>query len=475
MADNKTNIWQSIDWVTIGLYFLLVILGWFNIYSAVFTEGQSQGFEFTSRYGLQMLWIFASLVIILIALVIDSKFYSSFSYIIYGVAIVLLIAVLLFGKTINGATSWFVIGPIRFQPSEFAKFATALALAKFLSGYSLKPENIKTLFIFMAIAFLPSVLILLQNDTGSALVFIIFFLVFFREGLPSIYLIIGLLTVTLFLLSLMVENYIIFIILEIIAFLAFYLLGKNSKMTLYGLLFLFVITSVLWTGLWLLKISIVKSNAILFGLGLSSVYFLYKMYKHKLREALFILIALFSSIAFTFTVDTVFDKVLDGHQQRRIKVLLGIESDPFGAGYNVNQSMIAIGSGGAAGKGYLLGTQTKFKFVPEQSTDFIFCTVGEEWGFLGTVTVLGLFLVLLLRLVYLAERQKSKFSRVFGYCVASIMFFHITINVGMTIGLAPVIGIPLPFFSYGGSSLWGFTFLLFIFLKLDVNRNQLIT
>lgn len=475
MAEHKSNIWQSIDWVTIGLYFLLVTLGWFNIYSAVFTEDQSQGFEFTSRYGMQLLWIFASLAIILIALVIDSKFYSSFSYIIYGIAIVLLIAVLLFGVTINGATSWFVVGPIRFQPSEFAKVATALALAKFLSGYNLKPEKIKTLFIFMSIAFLPSALILMQNDTGSALVFLIFFLVFFREGLPSIYLIIGLLTVSLFVLSLLVENYIIFILLEIIAFLTFYLLGKNTKMTMYGSLLLFVVTAVLWTGLWLLEIPVLKSNAILFGLAITSVYFLYKMYKHKLRTALFILIALIASIAFTFTVDTVFDKVLDGYQQRRIKVLLGIESDPFGAGYNVNQSMIAIGSGGASGKGYLLGTQTKFKFVPEQSTDFIFCTVGEEWGFLGTTAVLGLFLFLLLRLIYLAERQKSKFSRVFGYCVASIMFFHITINVGMTIGLAPVIGIPLPFFSYGGSSLWGFTFLLFIFLKLDVNRNQLIT
>ncbi len=475
MADRKANIWQNIDWITIGLYFLLVILGWINIYSAVFTEEQNQTFQFASRYGRQLLWIFAAGGIMAIALIIDSKFYSSFAYIIYGVLLLVLIAVLLFGKTINGATSWFVIGPVRIQPSEFAKVATSLALAKYLSAYNFRPEKFKTMLVFGVIAFLPALLILAQNDTGSALVFFIFFLVYFREGMPSSLLLIGFLALTLFVLSMIIDNYVILIILEILAFISFYIVSRNLKMTLGGAIFLIFASAVLWIGFWVFKIPLSKSSAILIGLGVSSIWFLSRFYKYKLRSGLYILMILYSAIAFTYTVDITFEKMLDGYQQRRIKVLLGIESDPYGAGYNVNQSMIAIGSGGLSGKGYLQGTQTKFKFVPEQSTDFIFCTVGEEWGFLGTSVVLGLFLILLIRLIFLAERQKSKFSRVFGYCVASIIFFHIAVNVGMTIGLAPVIGIPLPFFSYGGSSLWGFTFLLFIFLKLDVNRTQLIT
>ena len=474
MTDRKISIWQSIDWLTIGLYFLLVILGWFNIYSAVYTEDQSQTFDFSLRYGRQLIWIVASVIIIFIAMIIDSKFYSSFSLIIYGAVIVMLIAVLLFGKTINGATSWFVIGPIRLQPSEFAKFATALALAKYLSKHNLKPERIKTLIVFGVIVLFPALLILLQNDTGSALVFFILFFVFYREGMPSAYLLIGFLAVLLFVVSLILEIYIVLIIIEILAFITFYITKRNAKMALIGALVLVSVTAVLWLGVSFTKIPLSNSYVIIFGLCISSIWFLLRMYKDKLRQAFVILIVVFSAFVFTYSVDFAFDKVLDGYQQRRIKVLLGIESDPYGAGYNVNQSIIAIGSGGPDGKGYLQGTQTKFKFVPEQSTDFIFCTVGEEWGFIGTSVVLGLFLFLILRIILLAERQKSKFSRVYGYSVASIIFFHVAINVGMTIGLAPVIGIPLPFFSYGGSSLWGFTFLLFIFLKLDANRTQLI-
>jgi len=474
MVPSKTSIWQSLDWFTIGLIFILMALGWFNIYSAVFTEDQSASFDFSLRYGRQLIWIMASVAIMLIALIIDSKFYSTFAIIIYGISILLLIAVLLFGKTINGATSWFVLGPVRIQPSEFAKFATSLALARYLSIYNLKPEKFKTLFIFCAIIIAPMLLILLQNDTGSALVFFIFFLVYFREGMPSSYLLIGFLALTLFVLSLILESYVIFILLEVLAFLTFFFLSRNIKMTLWGALVLVLTSLVLWLAIWVINIPMSKEVAILIGLGVSSVWFLVKMYKHKLRGAFYILIVLFLSLVYTLSVNIAFDRILDDYQQRRIKVLLGIESDPYGAGYNVNQSMIAIGSGGPIGKGYLQGTQTKFKFVPEQSTDFIFCTVGEEWGFLGTTVILILFLILLLRLVFLAERQKSKFSRIYGYSVASILFFHLAINVGMTIGLAPVIGIPLPFFSYGGSSLWGFTFLLFIFLKLDANRTQLI-
>ena len=474
MADRKISIWQSLDWFTIGLYFLLVILGWFNIYSAVYTQDQSQTFDFSLRYGRQLIWIFASIIIIFIALIVDSKFYSSFSIIIYGVVILMLIGVLLVGKTINGATSWFEIGPIRIQPSEFAKFATALALAKYLSKHNLKPERIKTLIIFSAIVFFPALLILLQNDAGSALVFFILFLVFYREGMPSPYLLVGFLTMLLFVFSLIFDTYIVLIIIEALAFTTFYIVNKDARMTLIAVIVTTSVSLALWGGFTLLNIQISSSNTVLLGLGLSSIWFLIRMYKDRLRKSFLIFIILLTSIAFTYSVDFAFNSFLDGYQQRRIKVLLGIESDPFGAGYNVNQSIIAIGSGGPSGKGYLQGTQTKFKFVPEQSTDFIFCTVGEEWGFLGTTIVLSLFLTLLLRLIFLAERQKSKFSRIYGYSVASIIFFHVAINAGMTIGLAPVIGIPLPFFSYGGSSLWGFTFLLFIFIKLDANRTQLI-
>jgi rod shape determining protein RodA len=474
MREYKNSIIANLDWITIVLYFLLVILGWFNIYSAVYNEEQSHVFDFASRYGKQLIWIFASLIIILIALIIDSKFYSTFAYIIYGVVIFLLISVLLFGKTINGATSWIVLGPLRIQPAEFAKFATALALAKYLSKYNLRPEKFKTLMAFVAIVFTPALLILFQNDTGSALVFFVFFLVYFREGMPFIYLLIGFLAATLFLLSMIIDKYVIFVLLEIMAFVAFYITRRDLKKTFAAIGFLIAVSMIIWTIFWLLKIPLSKDTAILVGLGVSIIWYLVKIYKYKLNEAFLILTILFSSIAFTYSVDYVFSNVLDGYQQRRIKVLLGIESDPHGAGYNVNQSMIAIGSGGPTGKGYLQGTQTKFKFVPEQSTDFIFCTVGEEWGFVGTSTVLFLFLFLMIRLIILAERQKSRFSRVYGYSVAVIIFFHVAVNVGMTIGLAPVIGIPLPFFSYGGSSLWGFTFLLFIFIKLDANREQLI-
>ena len=475
MAPRRTDIISNLDWITIGLYFLLVALGWFNIYSAVFNEEQHETFNFATRYGRQLLWIGATFLIIIVALVIDSKFYSSFAYLIYAIVIIILLAVLIFGTRINGAKSWLIIGPLRLQPAEFAKFATALALSKFMSAYNFKPESIKTFFKFCLIAFLPTTLILMQNDTGSALVFVVLFLVYFREGMQGVYMLIGFLAIILFVLSLLYSNYVVIITLEIIALLAFYLMRRNFKELMVVSLILGIISVGFVVGVSYLRPEVSVASALIMALALSSVWYSYKIYKHRLKEVFFILVILFASIGFAYSVDYVFHNILDRHQQSRINHLLGIESDPYGAGYNVNQSMIAIGSGGPFGKGYLQGTQTKFKFVPEQSTDFIFCTVGEEWGFVGTSIIILLFLGLLIRIIYLAERQKSKFSRIYGYSVASILFFHVAINIGMTIGLAPVIGIPLPFFSYGGSSLWGFTFLLFIFLKLDANRTELIT
>jgi len=474
MGQRSNNIWANLDWLTVGLYFLLVVLGWFNIYSAVFNEDQHEIFSFTSRYGKQLIWIGASVVIIIIAMAIDSKFYSAFSFPIYAIVIFILVAVLIFGVRVNGAKSWFVIGSIRIQPAEFAKFATSLAVAKYLSQYNFKPEKIKSILTFVLIAFLPAILILLQNDTGSALVFVVFFLVFFREGMPSVYMLGGFLAIALFVLSSLYENYIVVLILEVFAFISFYLLRRNIKMAVIGIALLATLSIGFGYLAQLFFPELSRTIPLLLALGLSTLWYLTKIYKHKISEAYLLLVILFGSIAYAYSVDYVFNKVLDDHQQRRINHLLGIESDPYGAGYNVNQSKIAIGSGGVYGKGYLQGTQTKFKFVPEQSTDFIFCTVGEEWGFFGSTLVISLFVFLMLRILFLAERQKSRFSRVYGYAVASILFFHVAINIGMTIGLAPVIGIPLPFFSYGGSSLWGFTFLVFIFLKLDTNRNELV-
>ncbi len=475
MAPKKNNILKRLDWLTIVVYILLIAMGWLNIYSAVFAGEQTSGFELNSRYGKQLLWIAASVVIIIIALLIDSKFYSAFAYPIYLAVLLLLVSTLVIGTTVNGAKSWIVIGPISFQPAEFAKIAAALALSKFMSKYNFNPKQFKTLLLFCVISFLPSVFILLQNDTGSALVFFVFFLVYYREGMPWIYLFIGLLMAVLFVMSLLVQNWIIFIVLELLAFVTYYVLRKKIIETLIGFLILTVFTVGLFFAMRYANFTFAPEIAITLALLIVSLFYLIKFYEYKFKHGLLILSILIGSVVYTFSVDYFFNNVLGTHQQERINNLLGIEFDPYGAGYNVNQSMIAIGSGGPFGKGYLQGTQTKFKFVPEQSTDFIFCTVGEEWGFIGSSLVIILFLVLLLRIVFLAERQKSKFSRIFGYAVASILFFHVAINVGMTIGLVPVIGIPLPFFSYGGSSLWGFTLLLFMFLKLDSNRTELIT
>lgn len=415
----RKNIIQNLDWVTIGLYFVLVFIGWLNIYAAEYTE-HSSIFDMKENYGKQLLWIGTSVVIILGILIIDAKFYSTFSFIIYFLTLFLLIAVLLFGKEIAGSKSWFQIGGFSLQPAEFAKFATSLAIAKHLSKIDLDVIKLKPRLTSAAIIILPAILIILQHDTGSAMVYSALILVLFREGLSGFLLVIGLVTAFLFIIALLIPKFIIIGILAVI----------------FGLFF--------WTYR--------KKKGII-----------------KWVVGLFILAS-----AYVFSVDYAFENILEPHHKNRINVLLGIEKDIHGAGYNVHQSKIAIGSGGISGKGYLNGTQTKFKFVPEQSTDFIFCTIGEEWGFIGSLVLILIFLALLIRIILLAERQRSQFSRIYGYAVASIIFFHFAVNIAMTIGLFPVIGIPLPFISYGGSSLWGFTILLFIFVKLDSVRLELL-
>ena len=416
----RKGILHNIDWVTVLLFMLLMLVGWINIYSAVYNEEHSSIFDFTQRYGKQLIWIFAAIGIAFVIIVIDASFFMTFSYLIYGISILSLLAVLVLGKEIAGSRSWFQIGSIAIQPAEFAKFATALALAKYLSTFNVSLTKLRTKIIASIIIFLPAALVLLQNDTGSALVYAVFILVLFREGLTGNILLIGLVVGILFVFSLLFDKLYIIAIMGFIAVLLFYFMKRNTKniIVLMGML---VIAS-----------------------------------------------------GFVYSVDYAFENVLEPHQKKRINVLLGKELDLRGAGYNVHQSKIAIGSGGLAGKGFLQGTQTKYDFVPEQDTDFIFCTIGEEWGYLGSIVLIILFLALLLRLIKLAERQRSNFSRIYGYGVAAIIFFHFTVNIGMTIGLLPVIGIPLPFISYGGSSLWAFTILLFIFLRQDASRLELL-
>ena len=415
----QQGIFKNIDWVLVGLYLLLVTMGWLNIYASVYNDEHQSITDFSQKYGKQLIWIASSIGLAIICLILDGKFYAAFSPIIYAISIFSLILVLFLGTEISGSKSWFRIGDFGIQPAEFAKFATNLMLAKYLSNISIKMTDLKTKIMSGIIIFLPIVLILVENETGCALVFIAFVFTLYREGLSGNYLLLGFLAALIFILTLIFGKTILFEIIAGISLLIFFVAKKNRQ------------------------------------------------------NILIIVAATIVSLGAVYSVDYAFEH-LEPHQKKRINVFLGKEVDVKKAGYNVNQSLIAIGSGGLTGKGYLKGTQTKYDFVPEQSTDFIFCTVGEEWGFVGTSTVIILLILLLIRIIFIAERQRSSFTRIYGYGVASIIFFHITVNVGMTIGLAPVIGIPLPFFSYGGSSLWSFTVLLFIFIKLDAYRLEIL-
>lgn len=412
----------KVDWLTICIYLALVIFGWVNIYAAVYDESHSAIFDFSVQHGKQLMWIGTSFFLALCLLFIEPKVFSNTAFIIYGIVLLLLLLTLAVGSTTKGGQSWIDFGFFKFQASEFAKVGTALALAKYLSTIDLDIRKLSTKAWAFVIILIPAILVLMQHDTGSMLVFASFILPLFREGLSGIVLVIGLVAVVLFVLSLLVNRW---LLIGIVALLC------------VGYLFV-----------WLSRRSI-------------------KDYWHA------IIVFLCCSV-FVLSTNFVFNNVLEKHQQNRINVLLGKTEDLKGDGYNQNQSKIAIGSGALWGKGFLKGTITKADFVPEQETDFIFCTVGEEWGFLGSVALVGLYVWLLLRLIMMAERQRSTFARVYGYCVASILFMHFFINTGMVLGLLPVIGIPLPFFSYGGSSLMAFTILLFIFVRQDAERNLLL-
>ncbi len=469
--ENRKNIFKQIDWVTIITYFFLIAYGWLNIYSSAF-KGDAN-FDFTQRYSKQLLWIIIAIVIIIALFFVENNVYSALAYISYAFFMLLLIAVLIFGREINDSRSWIVIGSFRIQPAEFAKFATALALAKFMSkdGFKLS-GNIKNILISGVIILLPASLIILQGDTGSALVYIVFILVLYREGLSFLWLFLILVEIILFVSSFFFSFSEIFIVLMFLGFAAYAVASRQYKQVGLILLILLGVYVIIWT-LEIFTFTVIENHIIFF---FSVVIFfivslIIAIQKRKYLSLLISGMVLLFTIS-TYSTDYVFHNIMQKHHRARINVLLGLEQDLKGIGYNVHQSKIAIGSGGFLGKGYLKGTQTKYDFVPEQDTDFIFCTVGEEWGFIGTSTVLLVFLFLVLRLVYLAERQRSVFSRIYGYAVSSILLFHFSVNIAMTIGLAPVIGIPLPFFSYGGSSLWAFTILLFIFLKLDTGREE---
>ncbi len=466
----KINILNSIDWLTVSIYLLLVFFGWLNIFAAGYSDKIKSIFDLHRTYGTQIIWIFISLILILIIFIVDYKVFPFFSYLLYGFSIFLLIAVLFLGTKVNSATSWFRLFGFSFQPSEIAKIGTSLALAKYLSGYSITRFNLKTFGICAGIIGIPFLLILIQPDPGTSLVFLVFLLVLFREGLPGWILFLVVFIFAIFLFSLLFKVSSIVLGLVGIALIFHYIVNRKTKVFIASI----IIFSFFFTVFYLLykyfQINIHFDLIIIISLIFSSLVYIMLALKYKIRQVFIVLIFLYGCIALPYSVDFVFHNVLKPHQQRRVNILLGKEQDPKGYGYNVNQSKIAIGSGGFVGKGFLEGTQTKFNFVPEQSTDFIFCTVGEEWGFVGTGIVVLLFAGLLIRIIFIAERQRSKFIRVYAYAVASVLFFHFAINICMTIGLFPVIGIPLPFFSYGGSSLMGFSVLLFILIRLDSVR-----
>jgi rod shape determining protein RodA len=466
------NIWNGLDKTTIVLFLVLVILGWFNIYAAVYNEERSGMLDLTQRYGKQFIWIAAALVIAIFVVIIDNRFYFFFSWFIYGTFMLLLVAVLIFGTKINGARSWFEFGGLTLQPSEFAKFATALAMASYLNVRRQDLTRFNDMIPAVGIILLPALLTALQPDMGSTVIYFSLFIVLFREGMSPYIFVSGLLMLILFFLTLLVNNLYLDIALIIIAILLVWFATRKWKVCLAVSGIFIFISGILYLFDYYLFKSLGNETVIVISLILTGLSIAYYIYNKKAGAVLVIYLFLLGSILFVSSVDYTFNRVLPVHQKDRINIMLGIKSDPQGSGYNVNQSIISIGSGGFAGKGFLQGTQTKFKFVPKQSSDFIFCTIGEEWGFLGSLVVIGLYLVLLLRLIFLAERQRSVFSRIYGYGVVSILFTHVFINIGMAIGIVPVIGIPLPFFSYGGSSLWGFTILLFIFLRLDASRTE---
>ncbi len=468
----RLNILKETDWLSIFLYLVLVAFGWMNIYAVNFSD-QTGGFlSMSNRYTMQLMWIMVSFGLAILIFLIDSRFYSFIAYPGYGAALFILLVVLVLGREINGAKSWIVIGPISLQPAEFAKLATIMALARYLSDFNIKSLKLKNILISFAIIGAPPILIMLQPDFGSTLVYASLLFVLYREGLPGWILLLLVFMGALFIFSLLFEKLVIYIALTTLSLIAYAIYQKKIYHSLIGALAIIIGVGIVFgiskTGL----ITLSWFMIFFLGLTISTIAILIVGIQKKIRRIFPFIILLFGFIGFAYSFDYVFNNILKQHQRDRVEVMLGLKSDPWGYEYNVNQSKISIGSGGFTGKGFLQGTQTKLKYVPEQSTDFIFCTVGEEWGFLGSVGLVIVFVGLLIRLIYIAERQRSRFSRIYGYGVVSIIFFHFTVNIAMTIAIFPVIGIPLPFLSYGGSSLMVFTMMIFILLRLDSTRKS---
>ena len=482
-ADRQPGVLRSLDWWTIGIYIALLTFGWVSVCGASYTYGDTEIFSLSTRSGMQIVWIGTSVCLGFVLLTLDDHFYDTFAYVIYGALLLLLFATIFNPHEIKGSRSWLVLGPLRLQPAEFAKFATALAVAKLMSTYGFTMSNWKHFASACMVVVLPMLFIVAQKETGSALVYLSFFLMFYREGMPGSILFTGVAMVVYFVVGVRFEQvplwdtptslgvFIVLLLIQVFTagLVRSYVSERGQTTRVLALSLLVTVLSLLFSKfVWAFDVTIVQ---LVLTVGLVC-WLLYRWLSVRLNNYLYAALFAVGSVLFFYSVDYVLNDVMEPHQRVRINVLLGLEEDLAGAGYNVHQSEIAIGSGGLKGKGFLNGTQTKLKFVPEQDTDFIFCTVGEEEGFVGSAAVLLLFLALILRLIKLAERQPFKFGRIYGYCVLSIFLFHLFINVGMVLGLTPVIGIPLPFFSYGGSSLWGFTFLLFIFLRIDASRNK---
>ncbi|MCI6504140.1 MAG: rod shape-determining protein RodA [Prevotella sp.] len=482
MKQKSNSVLRSIDYVTIALYLALLCFGWVSVCGASYSFGETDIFSLDSRSGMQIVWIGTSIVLGTCLLLLDNRIYETFAFFIYGMMLLLLFATIFNPHEIKGSRSWLVLGPLRLQPAEFAKFATALAVARLMSAYKFSLTNWRNLAKAIAMIVTPMVLIVMQKETGSALVYFSFFLMLYREGMTGSFLFTAVAMVAYFVIGIRFQDTLLFntptsvgsftVILMIQVFCAglvwVYCKARSEALLISGGSVAISLLALLFSE-YVIPFNLLWVQLALVGLMLA--YLVWVWAGKQMKEYLLIMVFAVGSLLFFFSASYVLNNVMEPHQRVRINVLLGLEEDLAGAGYNVHQSEIAIGSGGLEGKGFLNGTQTKLKYVPEQDTDFIFCTVGEEEGFLGSAGVLVLFLCLILRLIHVAERQPYTFGRVYGYCVLSVFLFHVFINVGMVLGLTPVIGIPLPFFSYGGSSLWGFTILLFIFLRIDASRN----
>ncbi len=480
MSSNRSII-SGIDWWTIVLFLMIALFGWLNIYGSSYSFDQTSIWDFSNRAGKQLVWLATAVVMGAIILMIEEKTYDVLGYIFYAAMIVLLIITPIFARDIKGSYSWLTIGPISLQPAEFAKCFTAIAVAKYMSRYGYKVRDLRDLIVpFLLIGVPMLIIVVAQRETGSALVFISFLLAFYRQGMSGYVLSWGVVSILLFILVIRFGEIVfpwgmgsvgmLVSTLCIHTIVLGLLIGKEKDLRTAIIM---AVGVALCYGIGLIIniwIAVDFNYVAIASLAYATIYLLLQALKQRKSSMGWIVGFVMVSTLLCQGSDFAFHKILQDHQRKRIEVLLGMKDDPTGVGYNVNQSLIAIGSGQTTGKGFLQGTQTKLKFVPEQDTDFIFCTVGEEWGFVGSAGLLLLYLALILRIIYIAERQRDKFSMIYAYCVAGILLFHVTINIGMVLGLLPVIGIPLPFFSYGGSSLWGFTILLSIMLRMDAAR-----